>query len=297
MSEHTFSEVQILICQRLLARAQTLLQRPGWRQVVSLQHGAQTLGLESGWQPNLIPNLLEQLAAEVKGSELWMLIAFPFSEADLVELKSCGVARIVALSDWPEPERFVASLQWAQALGISYDCFPMSQCRQFNLGRVNQLKYQRPWYHCSQGVAPHGEILPLTIADQSGYFRHYAKRFDCCVLPWQWKEQSKSVQYDRFMYECCRGDYLYLLDKRGEVQHTSYLTNSAASQLEALHRFFLRHDLAEVCLDGVLELTQIMAREQAIDESKQAFLVAGVDANYELLSNGVMQTTKFEDVK
>ncbi|KAF7774468.1 hypothetical protein PCIT_a0917 [Pseudoalteromonas citrea] len=292
MKETALNQTQMLICQRLFTRAATLVNRPGWRQAMSINSAAETLTLCSGAQPNLLNDVLSRLPLSHSHYQLWMVLAIPLTMYDIEQLKSHGINRIYALSHWFNESQMQMSIKLAAQQGITYSVLPDPLCERLNFGRNHLMKRLRPWYLNSQSITAQGHIEPVLAADKGGYFRHFLQRFDNCILPWEYRHTIATSSLN-IMFERSQSSHISLVDSEGKTMLDIAATLTPAEQAAALNNFHVNQDYGEVCLDGALTLSHILGSQNMVDESQQALQSEGEQTKYDVIGQSILQTTTF----
>jgi hypothetical protein len=292
MKETVLTQTQMLICQRLFARATTLVNRPGWRQAMSISNATETLALCSGAKPNLLYDLLNKTPTLNSHHQLWMVLAIPLTISDIKKLKSLGITRIYALSCWFNSIEIKSSIKHAAMQGICYTVIPDPLCERLNFGRNHLMKRLRPWYLNSHSITSQGHIEPMLKKDKGGYFKHFLKRFDNCILPWEYRHQIEKTSIN-IMFEKPQHSHISLVDFKGNTILNIAKTSSPEEQAKALNRFHVQQDYGEVCLDGALTLSHILGNQNMLDESQQALQSEGEQTTFDVFGQSILQTTTF----
>lgn len=292
MKETALNQTQMLICQRLFTRAATLVNRPGWRQAMSINNAKETLTICSGAQPNLLNDLLSAPPSSHAHHQLWMVLAIPLSMSDIEQLKLFGINHIYALSSWFNSTEINMSIKQAALKGISYTILPDPLCERLNFGRNHLMQRLRPWYLNSQSITAQGHIEPILNADKGGYFKHFLQRFDNCILPWAYRNIISKSSLN-IMFEKPQHSHISLVDSKGKAILNIATTLTSAEQAAALNNFHVNQDYGEVCLDGSLTLSHILGSQNMLDESQQALQSEGDQTKYDVIGQSILQTTTF----
>ncbi|RXJ71245.1 hypothetical protein CS022_21535 [Veronia nyctiphanis] len=270
----------------LYSSGQTLLSKPGKRQaaIVTKQRALQTQFYEYGI------GIFTQLDSyQGEGDELWLLMEPTLEQADTITMVAHGIEHCYFANSHPSAAVTEQNIALCEAAGIAVIHGNHDAIKALNRGLYHLIRYKRPWISSLLAMAPDGTINPTIPYDKTGFFAHWAKRFDVLFIPAEHRGNPLERMFNT-VYVAQDSHGLTL----SQGQEKRQLAEIPSSQFTTwLAQWSMEKGFSEICLDGLPTLTQEVKAQAMIDESR-TLLNGETGSQYHPLGSAMMQTTAYE---